>query len=541
MLRNAIYRGQYLLHIFQQNGYKINEFSRWLFRHWNTILFPVSHLALILAALIGVAYLEDWLTSTAVTVVLLIFSVFWFGSISQYDISVAKKPLVYTARMLRLTAAFSFLSIWIPLIGTSFAFYRGSLYPDAYSLIVTWVLASLLLPYLLVFGAMVLYPLELFFQSRFKKKAALKIQNMPGLKVIAITGSYGKTSTKFLIDAVLKERYNVCTTPGSYNTPMGICKVINNDLQASHQILVLEMGARYKGNIDELCKIAQPDVAVITNIGVSHLESFGSVEAIAQTKSALIRHLKSGGTAILNGDDQKVRNMADMRSDVEVIFTGLSPDHNHIRARGITYDENGCTFEMEVVSDKGLHDSSLRTGLQERISMSLLGEHSVMNALHAAAAGLKAGLRPATVRIGLSKAAPVKHRLELKKRNGVLVIDDAFNSNPVGARNAISVLSSFRAGKKYVITPGMIELGDRHEEENREFGKWMAKHPPDRVFLVGQNQTRPVFEGLTLGGYPEGNITVVSSLNEANSKLQQKLKAGDVVLYENDLPDSYSE
>lgn len=541
MLRHAIYRGQFLLHIFQQSGYKINEFSRWLFRHWNTILFPVPNLALVLVALIGIAYLEEWLTSTAVTIIMLIFSLFWFGSISDYDISNAKKPLAYTARMIRLAGVFMLLSIWLPLFGTSFAFYTGNLFPDVYFLIFTWVFASLLLPYLLILGALIIYPVESFIQGRFKKMASKKIQSMPDLKVIAITGSYGKTSTKFLIDAVLKERFNVCTTPGSYNTPMGICKVINNDLKASHQILILEMGARYEGNIDELCRIAQPDIAIVTNIGVSHLESFGSVEAIARTKSALIRYLKTDGVAVLNGDDQEVKKMADLRSDIDVVFAGISEQENHIYADNVIYDEHGCSFDICFSGEFGHRYPINQKGKKERVSISLLGEHSVMNSLFAAGIGFISGLRPATVRVGLGKARPVEHRLELKKRNGILLIDDAFNSNPVGARNAISVLYSFRAGNKYVITPGMIELGDRQERENHEFGQWMAKYPPDHVFLVGQSQTKPVFEGLTDGGYPEKKITVVTSLNEANNKLREKLKEGDVVLYENDLPDSYSE
>ena len=145
---------------------------------------------------------------------------------------------------------------------------------------------------------------------------------MPHLKVVAITGSYGKTSTKFVIDTFLKERLSVCVTPGSFNTPMGICKVINNDLNANHQVLILEMGARYEGNIKELCDIAQPDISVVTNVGIAHLETFGSKEAIAWEKATLARQLKPGGTLILNGDDPIVREMGRYRTDIRSILTG---------------------------------------------------------------------------------------------------------------------------------------------------------------------------------------------------------------------------
>jgi UDP-N-acetylmuramoyl-tripeptide--D-alanyl-D-alanine ligase len=569
MLRHALYRGRYLLHIFQQKGYKFNEFSAWLVRNWNSVLLPVPNLALILLVLVTLYYLEPLFTTSSIAVVLFIFAVYWFGSVSEFGIKEVKKPLVFTPRVIRLTVVNVVLAAWIPLLGTALSFYRGTLFPDMYTLLIAWAFAGLLLPYLLLLAALIVHPLEKFIQYRFKIKARRKIASMPNLKVIAVTGSYGKTSTKFLLDSVLKERFRVCTTPGSYNTPMGICKVINNDLQTGDQVLILEMGARYAGNIDELCRIARPDIAVVTNVGLAHLESFGSVDVIAHTKGALIRHLPPGGVAVLNGDDPRVRAMAD-RNDISVIHTGLSETGNHIRAGEISYDENGCSFVMHADPAGGGAGSTGKSSIEisgsgrsvagqsaparpealpelqwdggtERITMALLGRHSVENALLAAAAGLAMGLRLPTIRVALQKARPVAHRLELKKRNGVLVIDDAFNSNPVGARNAVSVLSEFRAGKKYVVTPGMIELGDRQDEENRNFGRYMAENPPDHVFLVGEKQTRPVYEGLQDGGYPAEAVTVVASLFEANELLRQRLADGDVVLYENDLPDSYTE
>ncbi len=544
MLRHALFRGKYLLHIFQQNGYKLNEFSAWLVRHWNRVLLPVPHLALILLTLVANHYLEPMLTTSAISVVLFVFTAFWFGSVAGYSKTQVKKPLVFTPRMIRLTIVLALLGVWIPMFGTAYSFYSGTLFPDMYALIIAWVFANLVLPYLLILAAVLVYPVEMLIQHHFKRKARKKIASLPDLKVIAITGSYGKTSTKFLLDTVLKERFRVCTTPGSYNTPMGICKVINNDLQPGDQILILEMGARYTGNIDELCRIARPDIALVTNVGVAHLESFGSVEAIAHTKGALIRHLPPGGIALLNGDDVHVRSMAG-RDDITVIHAGISRENNRIHATDITYDENGCSFTLNVMPGRtsvgeGENDT-LAQGGSERITMALLGQHSVQNALLGAAAGMVMGLRLPTIKIALQKAKPVEHRLELKKQNGVLVIDDAFNSNPIGAKNAVSVLSAFKTGRKFVVTPGMIELGALQEEENRQFGRHMASHAPDHVYLVGRNQTRPVYDGLREGGYPEEGITVVGSLFEANDLLRQRLEDGDVVLYENDLPDSYSE
>ncbi|MEX0680567.1 MAG: UDP-N-acetylmuramoyl-tripeptide--D-alanyl-D-alanine ligase [Balneolales bacterium] len=542
MLRHMIYRGRYLLHIFQQSGYKFNEFFQWLSEHWRTILFPASNLALLLATLVSHYYLDSFLTTSAITIALIIFSISWFGSVSRYSEPQVKKPLVFTARMIRLTMVFSIIVFWILLFGSIMAFEIGILYPDIYFLMYSWVIADLILPTLLILAAGMVYPVEQLIQRNFKRLARKKIKKMPDLKVIAITGSYGKTSTKFMIEAILNERYRVCSTPGSYNTPMGICKVINNDLQHSDQVLILEMGARYAGNIDELCRIAQPDVAVVTNVGIAHLESFGSIEAIARTKKALIDHLKPGGVAILNGDDEKVRKMAD-RTDISVWYAGLSEKYNHLSANDITHDEKGCSFKLMMSQSLFRTDTTRRPMESEKITvtMSFLGEHSVQNALLASAVGLVMGLRLPTIKIALKKVAPVEHRLELKQHNGIMVIDDAFNSNPVGAKNAVSVLSSFQTGRRYVITPGMIELGDRQEEENLKFGYWMAESRPDHIYLVGKNQTRPIYNGLIRGGFDQNKISVVNSLFEANDLLKKKLKKGDVVLYENDLPDTYSE
>lgn len=529
--------------MFQQKGYKWKEFSAWLGRHWSTVLLPAPHLALILLVLVAHNYLERWLTTSSIAVVLVIFTAFWFGSVSGYADARIKKPLVYTPRVIRLMLVFAVLAVWVPLVGTAYSFYSGTLFPNIYALVVAWTIADLVLPYLLLLAAAVMYPAERFIQYRFKQKARRKLASMPDLTVIAITGSYGKTSTKFLLDSVLKERFRVCTTPGSYNTPMGICKVINNDLQPGDQVLILEMGARYAGNIDELCRIARPDMSIVTNVGIAHLESFGSIEAIARTKSAVVRHLPTGGIALLNGDDPRVRAMAD-REDITPVMAGIEREDNRIHANNITYDERGCSFELHVKQGEnpGIGTSGVwEQGATEQVTITLLGEHSVQNALLAAGAGLVMGLRSATVKVGLQKARPVEHRLELKKRNGILVIDDAFNSNPIGAKNAVTVLYGFKTGKKYVVTPGMIELGDLQDAENREFGLHMAQYPPDHVYLVGPLQTHPVYEGLVEGGYPKDGVTVVNSLFEANDLLRDRLREGDVVLYENDLPDSYSE
>jgi len=356
---------------------------------------------------------------------------------------------------------------------------------------------------------------------------------MPDLKVIAITGSYGKTSTKFIIDAFLKERYRVCTTPGSYNTPMGICKVINNDLETNHQVLILEMGARYTGNIKELCDIAKPDISVITNVGVSHLETFGSKEAVANEKATLARELKPGGKLILNGDDPVVLQMGESRSDINRIITG---ENGAIRAENVETGPSGTSFDLNWLDeDDKVTDS-------EKIATSLLGIHNVQNILLGAAVALELNLRLPTIRIAASQMKPVEHRLELKQRNGITVIDDAFNSNPQGAKNAVEILASFNTGRKILITPGMVELGELEEKENHKFGELIAIHEIDLAILVGHERTIPIKEGIESARKSDSpEVKIADTLFEANEMMSNYVRKGDVVLYENDLPDSYNE
>lgn len=539
MARHTYLRGRFFLHIFQQSGYKLNEFWHWLFTNWNRFVITPEHV-LINVVIFGLLYfMSNTITGSAVIIILTFFGFFWFGPFNYYRGEKPKKPLVFTPRMIRLTIPYSLFGLILP-VGVTYIAYTGNipftrlviqndtLYSaDMYLLSFGWVLANALMPFFIFLAGLITKPIEDYVYRHFIKLARRKLANMPDLTVIGITGSYGKTSTKFMIRDLLSERYSVCATPASYNTPMGICKVINNDLQAHHQVLILEMGARYKGNIDELCDIAEPNIAVVTNIGIAHLETFGSQDAIAETKSAIVKRTKSGGKAILNADDDRVRKMAGLRDDLEITMVGL--DHGDIRARDIEYSEKGMSF---TVTDG---DAS------EAFEMKLLGKHNVQDMLLAAGAARSMGLRMKTIALAAGRMEAVEHRLELKKQGDLTIIDDAFNSNPVGAKNAVDILSQFNSGRRIIITPGMIELGELQEEKNRAFGRQIGEAELELVILVGKNQTKPIKEGIASTDFDMENVKTVGSLYEANRIMQNFARQGDVVLYENDLPDSFNE
>jgi UDP-N-acetylmuramoyl-tripeptide--D-alanyl-D-alanine ligase len=526
------------LHTFQQVGYKNNEFWLWLKDHWDDKVIPTDLGVFNLILFVAIAaegFLGDSVTNNTLAVIFFVFATFWLSSTGRYKQGKVKKPLVITSRVKRLLIPLITLGALLPIFFTFEAYTGRFLYNydpgflsfDILLLVFGWAFGAVLIPFFIFIASLITKPVENAIQEGFKKQARRKLASMPHLTVIALTGSYGKTSTKFMVRDLLKERFSVCSTPGSYNTPMGICKVINNDLESHHQILILEMGARYAGNIQELCDIAKPDISIVTNVGVAHLETFGSQEVIAKEKGMLVDNLPADGVAILNADDSRVSKMGEERSDIKRILVGL--EHGDIIGSNISYDTEGTKFEIEVEGEVVVFQTKL------------LGAHNIQNMLLAIGTALHLGIRPKTMSLGAKNIEPIEHRLELKNAGNFFIIDDAFNSNPVGAKNAVEILGEFRSGRRIIITPGMVELGEIEYEENKKFGEAIGKAELDKIILVGKERSEPILKGIE---YTEGQaekVQVVESLFEANDIVKEYVQSGDVVLYENDLPDVYNE
>jgi UDP-N-acetylmuramoyl-tripeptide--D-alanyl-D-alanine ligase len=520
---------KYLLHMFQQNGYKLNEYINWLNEHTFTKVVSVRELLYFTLALAVSVWAQPHITDIALAIGFSVYSIFWFVKVDFYDGKAVKKPLVATARMKRL---FLVTGILVALQLIAFIYFLFTKTPILISYQNLWVFAGglafmmLNLAFVVLIAGFILKPVEHKIQEGFKNQAREKLAALKHLKIVAITGSYGKTSVKFMLQAFLKSRYQVCYTPGSFNTPMGICKVINNDLNAQHQILILEMGARYLGNIEELTQIARPNTSLVTNVGYAHLETFGTQDAIAHTKAAIVRALVAGETAVLNADDVRVREMGKDQA-INRLLCGI--DDGELRAANIEYGTFGCKFDVLYKDER------------VAVTTPLLGAHNVSNMLLAFGVGLTFGIRLESMAEIAKTLEPTEHRLELKKLGHYYMIDDAFNSNPVGAKNAVEILAQFKEVNRYIITPGMIELGERSVEENQRFGEHIGNANLEAVFLVGKNRTKPIYEGILSTGYASDQVFVCESLNEANALLRERLQENDVVLYENDLPDSYNE
>ncbi len=527
MIRHSWHRSTFFIHTFQLTGYKTNEYWAWLRDNWNSHVLNGKYALANVLLLAFLVYVSKFFTETAPIVIITIFMSAWFFDVTLYS-KKQKKPLVITHRVKRLILPIAILYPVLPVFGIRTGYQLAGLLPDVYIITFAFLLADILVPFIVLLAGFVMRPIENRIQLGYIRKAQKKLASMPELVVIGITGSYGKTSTKFALAAILQERFSVCFTPGSFNTPMGICTVINNELHPTHQILILEMGARYEGNIRELCEIAKPNIAILTNIGKAHLETFGSQEMIAKTKGELIDALDPGDTAIVNADDERVMKIVHDKNYITRISAGIK--NGNYRAKNIRYDARGCSFT--VIGP---------LGEEVDVNTRLLGKHNVQNILLGFAVGSHLGMRMKTMAMAVARMEPVEHRLELKAGGTYVVIDDAFNSNPVGAANAIEVLSAFESGRRVVVTPGMVELGDEEEILNREFGNVIGESGIEKVILVGKKRTRPIYDGIIERGYPVDQVLVVNSLFEANNWLKEWLQTGDIVLYENDLPDTYNE
>ncbi|HEY1177088.1 MAG TPA: UDP-N-acetylmuramoyl-tripeptide--D-alanyl-D-alanine ligase [Phytomonospora sp.] len=330
-----------------------------------------------------------------------------------------------------------------------------------------------------------------------------------GLTVVGVTGSQGKTSTKDLIGAVLASTAPTIAAVDSFNNELGVpITMLRADRATRH--LVLEMGARRVGDIAALAALADPDIAVVLNVGQAHLTYFGSRDAIATAKGELVRGLTPGGTAVLNADDPRVLAMRAL-TDGPVLTFGLA-DHADVQVRDLTLDRLGRpTFTLRARDDKAV------------VTLPLIGAHQAHNASAAVAAGLAAGIPLDTAAAALATASLSKWRMELGELpGGITLLNDTYNANPDSARASLDALAAVEGKRRVAVLGDMLELGDDSDAEHRGIGAYAAARA-DLVLAVGP-EARPVAEGAGEKG------TAVAGNAEAVDWLRGHLAAGDVLL-----------
>ena len=526
---SAILLSRRLLHYFQLESYQFRGFFKTLDRQLEHAVLPglclsaCSLIILLLSYLIRVSPENNaYAVLQAMIAALTVLSAVVIRRKMLRGVK-EKKPFRRTARIKRLI-------IWLTLILFAAAFlmwlvFRPDLDNSGLSNVI-YSLIPLFLPVWVVLAALLAVPLERLIYEMYFRDARKKLLNNERLIRIGITGSYGKTSTKFILREMLSQKYNVLATPDSYNTPMGITGIIRSRLTPAHQVFIAEMGARHPQDIRELCRLVHPTVGMLTSVGPQHLDTFGSLERIRQTKYDLIRALPDNGIAVFAHDGGIVTELYEQTQKPKLLAGRENAD---AWATDVSVNASGSRFKLHL-ADR----------LPFECTTPMLGRHNIDNIVAAAALASHLGVSDRQLQAAIAQLKPVQHRLQIvSTAGGVTVIDDAFNTNPVSSKAALDVLKMFE-GRRIIVTPGMVELGAEEPLYNREFGEYMADCV-DLALLIGKRHTAPIREGLLSKGFSEENIMTFASLEDAVASLRSLNRKGDTVMYENDLPDSYSE
>lgn len=504
------------LMMLQQNSYRKDRYLNWLSSSGDTTS---------INRLIGMAVV---LGSLVISNLVIVYAslILFFCLATSYNLLTAhyKKPLVMTQRASRLLIVSCFVSVIImALIICGSLIFDNGMATAIGSGAITGVACYCGSHILILTSLFLLSPVEKRINAHYYNDAVRILSGMPGLRVIGITGSFGKTSTKHYLYTILSEQFETVMTPGSFNTTLGVVRTVRECLRPYTEVFIVEMGAKQPGDIKEICDLVHPSVGIVTAVGKQHLESFGSIENIQKTKFELIDSLPADGLAVLNDDfemiaSRTVNNVPDIRYTI----SGATD----VTITDIFTDANGSRFTF-VMND-----------LRIPLTTSLIGKCNISNIVAAVIVALYLGMTPEAISRGVRRIKQVEHRLSLRKTaGGIIVIDDAFNSNPVGAAMALEVLAGFSSGRRIIVTPGMIELGASQFDENRKLGSLIGSSA-DIAIIVGEYNREAILEGIH-AACQSVEVVTVDSFNEAQMRLGSILRPGDSILYENDLPDTF--
>lgn len=495
------------LHYFQQEGYEIARFGRWLFEQRacdrrGTAILLGTYLLQVLLPFIGLLIGAVALMTQAL--------------MEENPLKQGKIKLVLTPRAKRI---FGLASLLYLLAQSCFILYAPLLAQALlFQFIPTFLMAAV---YLLSFD-------EKKRQRRFLEEAKAYLRKINPY-VIGITGSYGKTSAKSALEQILK----VClgstfATKKSINTEMGITREVRDRLKPGTEYAVIEMGAYGRGSIEKLCRLTPPQAAMITTVGVAHLDRFGSQETIRKAKAELAEAVPSEGILVCNGDNEGSLQIAREHSKQKTYLYGFQ----NVKHQPDCWIKEVCTTLQGtrfVFEWKGT-DYPGKTAILGRLGLSnLAGCFTMACAL---------GADPRLVIGAIANLRPVDNRLHIRKEKGIIYLQDAYNSNPEGFSDALEILNTFSSGKKVLMTPGMIELGELQREAHEKIGK-KAGEICDVTLIVGDTNREALCRGLHAGGVAQENILFAKDRKEAFTLLEKTLVPGDAVLIENDLPDLY--
>jgi UDP-N-acetylmuramoyl-tripeptide--D-alanyl-D-alanine ligase len=497
------------LHMFQQEEYESPRFVRWMARTFSVDR-KVTTLLLLIYGLQRLANLNTTIAFTGAALGLLVF-----GCLEPDPRKSAKKPLVMTERATRTFAvALAVDALWMLLAGAP---------------LWTWVLAVQFVPFSLVIAELALRPFERRVKSHFLEEARQKLAALRPT-VIGITGSYGKTSVKNILGHLLEAQATTLITQRNFNTLMGVTRVIREDLGRHHRFFVCEMGAYRIGSIAKLCDLTRPELAMITAVGFAHYERFKTLDTVAHAKFELAEAAIANGGRLIVAEDV-------LRLAYPAEFVARHADRCEIVGKG-----ERCSFQLLGAEQRpeGMCTEIVWRGQSYALRAPLYGEHSAMNMAMSFAAACTLGMDPADVVLALHSVRQTSHRLEVRhEARGETVIDDAYNSNPLGFANGLELLELFQrnGGRRILVTPGMVEMGAAHDEEHAKIGTVAARHVDILLPVVPERIPTLVeaYKQASVGGV----VVPCANFADARAWLDRNVHSGDVVLLENDLPDLY--
>ncbi len=498
--------------MFQQNSYRYSRYFRWLSKSRSFV-----KVILALCTLGGYLFFAAKECNDGYAALLiLVFVVFaWWELRKKF-----KVKLAYTDRVKRLL--FTSLLISTVLFGVAYCTLPSVLFFALSACVVVFSNLILLL------ANLVNTPLEKGITQWYINDARKIISSRKDLLIIGVTGSYGKTSTKNYLYRMLTEKYNVLVTPGNFNTLLGVVRTIREQLRPQHEIFIVEMGAKQRGDIKEICDLVHPKIGIVTSVGEAHLEMFKSVENIQKTKFELIDSLPENGFGVINLDSESIKNYS-FSSRCPIVSYSVENVQANVQAKEVGYNTSGVTFSLNIGSESVNFRSPL------------LGGGNVLNLVAGIVVASDLGLSTKQLQRAIQQLQPVEHRLSMSRVGGLTILDDAYNSNPAGAKMALDVLRDFtrvEGAKRVVITPGFVEMGTAQEAANYTLGCQIAQ-AADYAVVVNKLNRDAIVNGLNDSSFGSDNYFVADSLNEARAHLASRLGVGDILLYENDLPDSF--
>ncbi|MBK8138065.1 MAG: UDP-N-acetylmuramoyl-tripeptide--D-alanyl-D-alanine ligase [Chloroflexi bacterium] len=526
---SRIYR---LARFYQIDEYKSNRFARWWLSKRDRIIPGRSLLIVIGTAALAFIFSEGgaflptviWIAGTLA------------ATYAPPDREV-KKKFVATPRARRILAA-AWAILFVALSISVFSVSSG-VQSSRFSLSLSALLgycAYLLAPLWLMLGNIAMTPVEAAYRRAYIRRARA-IMTRINPTVIGITGSYGKTTTKVFIADLLNARYHAYATPKSFNTMMGITRAINTDLADNYAIdyFIVEMGAYFPGEIKRIAGLTPPHIGVEIEVGPQHLERFKTLERTAAAKYEVIESLPPDGVGIFNWDNPYVRAMSERGYPATRIAVSRTVDP----AAAPPDVRFVATSESETLDGLAFTVHDTRTGQSEAFAVPLYGLHNITNLLLAIAVCAHEGMTLRELALRARALRPAESRLvKQTTAQGITILNDAYSANPVGALSALHTLALHTNGRRVLITPGMIELGELHAAENRKLGIAAAGSATD-ILLVGRDQTAPIAEGVRATPFDPSRLHVFDTLTEAVMWTQSNLAPGDTVLYLNDLPDTY--